>query len=97
VTTRLRLLSTKRRAERVDSSVRCRGRLPVQLTGLGEVGASFVEVLRREKSAPLSDGGRQNWGVDAQEAAFIEEIVDRLLDLVPHAKDRPLSWAAKPE
>jgi hypothetical protein len=35
--------------------------------------------------------------VDAQKVALVEEVVDRLLDLVPDDEDRALARASKPQ
>ena len=94
---RLRLLGAKGRAEGVDLSERGGGRLAVELPGLREIGVAFVEVLRGEQPAPLADRRGEDRRIDAQEAALVEEVVDRLLDLVADDGDGALSRRAQPE
>ena len=92
VAARLRLLGAEGRTEGVDLPER-RGRgLAVELARLREVRVAFVEVLGREQTASLADRRRENRRIDAQEAALVEEIVDRLFDLVA---DRRRSRAAR--
>src|SRR5206468_2585271 len=74
----------------------CRG-LAVELPGLGEVRVPLVEVLRLEQPASLADRGGEDRRVDPQEASLVEEVVDRLLDFVPHREDRALTIAPEPE
>ena len=62
-----------------------------------EVRLPFLEVVRLEQTATLSNGRRENRGVDAEETTLVKEIVDRLLDLIPDQEDRALPIAAEPE
>ena len=93
---RLGFLGTKRRAERVDLSERRGGGFAVQLARLREVRVAFVEIFGGEESASLADRRRENRRVDAHESALVEEIVDRLLDFVPHARSH-LARRSQPE
>ena len=95
--TRLGFFGAKRRTKCVDQTERGRRRFPVQLACLREVRRSLLEVGRLEQSAALPDCRRENRRVDAKKAALIEEIMDRLLDLVPHHENRALLRAAEPE
>jgi len=97
VTTRLRFLGAKRRAERVDLAESGGGRFTVELSGLREVGVPFLEILSREQAAPLADRGRQDRRIQSQEAPIVEEVVDRLLDLAANGEDGALPTAAQPE
>ena len=97
MTTRLRFLGAKRGTERVNTT-ECSGeRFTIQLTGLREIGAAFVEILGAEQSGALTDGGGQDRRVAMNEVARVKEIVDRLLDLMPHTHQRHLARRAQPE
>src|SRR5215208_7794214 len=72
-------------------------RLAVELARLREVRGPLLEVLGREEAAPLADRRGQDRRVDADEVALVEEVLDPLLDLVPHAKDGGLGRTAEPE
>jgi hypothetical protein len=72
-------------------------RLAVELPRLRQVRGALVEVLRGEEAAALADGRRQDGRVRPDEVALVEEVVDRLLDLVADAQDRHLPRAAQPE
>src|SRR6185503_7318523 len=85
------------RPERIDLSERGGGGFAVELTGLREIGVPFLEVLGREQAAALTDRRGEDRRVDAQEAALVVEIVDRLLDLVANGEDRPHAVRAQPE
>ncbi len=74
------------------------GRLTIELAGLCQVGLAEVEILGREELARLlTDRAGKDRGIDANEAARVVEVVDRLLDLVAHARNRDLLLAAEPE
>jgi hypothetical protein len=92
--TGLRLLGAKRRAEGVNQAECGRGRFAIQLARLRQVRSSFLKVLSLEESASLAYGGREDRSIGPKESALIEEIMDRLLDLVAHHKDRALLRAA---
>ncbi len=95
---RLRFLGAKSRAEAVDPTQRRRRRLDVQLSGLCEIGWTEVKVLGREQSPRrFTDGAGQDRRVHVDEAAVVEEVADRLDDLVPHPHDRHLPRRSKPE
>ena len=97
MTPRLRFLGAKRGTERVNAT-ECSGeRFAIQLTGLREIGAAFVEILGAEQSGALTDRGGQDWRIAMNEVARVKEIVDRLLDLMPHTHQRHLARRAQPE
>src|SRR5690606_236604 len=97
VPARLGLLGAERGAEAVDLAEGGGGGLDIQLAGLGEVGA-FVEVIDLEQAgAALADRAGQYRRIDADEVALVEEVVDRLFDLVPDAQDGALLARAEPE
>ena len=83
--------------EGVDLSERRGRRFAVELPRLGEVGVPLLEVLRGEEPGPLADRRREDRRIDAQEAALVEEVVDRLLDFVPDHHDRTLPRRPEPE
>jgi hypothetical protein len=97
VAARLGLLGAERRAEAVDLAERRRGRLAVELAGLREVRLLLEVVDLEQARAALADGAGQDGRVDAHEAALVEEVVDRLLDLAAHAHDGALLAGPQPE
>src|SRR4029453_19312397 len=82
VSARLRFLGAECWAEGVDSPQRSGCSLPVQLAGLGEIRGALLEVFGREKATALADRGSEDRGIDPDEPALVEEVVDRLLHLV---------------
>ena len=97
VTARLRLLGAKCGAEGVDATHRGGERFTVELTRLREICVAFVEVLGAEEPRALADRSREDRCVAAREVAFVEEIVNGLLDLVTHTHQRDLTRRTQPE
>src|SRR5690606_23604840 len=80
----------------VDLAERGGGSLEVELAGLSEVSA-LAEVVGLELPAALAGGAGQDRRIDADETFAVQKVVDRLLDLVPHAQDGLLLPGAEPE
>jgi hypothetical protein len=97
VTPRLRLLGAEGRPEAVDLPQGHAGGLEIELARLGEIGLA-VEVVRLEEcGGSLAGRRREDRAVDADEAVVVEEVADRLDDLVAHAQRGHLPLGAQPE
>ena len=98
VAARLRLLGAERRAEAVDAAERHRVGFVVELPALRQIRRLIVEVLRLEqRRRALAGGRREDRRVGQDEAAAVEEVADRVDDLVADAQDRLLALGAEPE
>src|SRR5262245_9628766 len=94
----LGLFCAKRWTEAVDLAERHRVGFVVQLAALGQISRLLLEVLRREeRRRPLAGGGREDRRVGEDEAAAVEEIADRIDDLVANPQDGLLTFASDPE
>src|SRR5690606_576565 len=72
-------------------------RLDVELAGLREVGLLVEVIDLAEAGAALADRAGQDRGIDTREAALVEEVGDRLLDLIAHTHDGALLLRPQPE
>src|SRR5688572_3155414 len=97
VPARLRLLGAEGRPKGVDLPEGGRRGFAVELPGLRQIRRALIEVFGLEQPGSLADGGGQDRGINAKKPALIEEIMNRLLDLVAHPGDGALAAAAKPE
>jgi hypothetical protein len=89
----LRLLGAEGRTERIDASERHGRRLEVQLSALRQVRLLVVEVLdRKQRGGSLARGGGEDRRVGQDEAARVEEVADRIDDLMTDAQDRRLAF-----
>src|SRR2546425_3239454 len=92
------LFRSERRAEAIHFAERRRGGLDVQLARLREIGLPQIEVVDGEQRARmLADRAGEYGGVDQGEVPLMEEIANRLDDLVAHARDRDLLLRAQPQ
>src|SRR5690606_31771021 len=75
-----------------------RGRgLDVELASLGKI-CLVTEIIRLEETGrTLPDRAGEDRRVDAYELTLVEEVDDRLLDLVAHTQDRPLLAGTQPQ
>ena len=74
------------------------GRFTVELAGLREVRLAEIEIVGGEQFTGLfADRSGENRRIDANEAAVVKELADRMFDFVAHARDRHLFARAKPE
>ena len=98
VAPRLALLGAEGRPERVDPAERHRVGFVVQLPALRQVRFLVVEVFDgKQRRRALAGRGREDRRVGEDEALLVEEIADRVDDLVAHAQDRRLPLGADPQ
>src|SRR6185295_7097917 len=97
VTAGLRLLGAEGGAKAVDLAESGRGRLQIELSGLGKEGLVAEVIGLEERRGSLAGGGREDGRVDERELALVEEVADPLLDLATHPQGGALAAGAQPQ
>ena len=98
VAARLALLGAEGRAEAVDLAERHRVGFVVELSALRQKRRVVLEVLHREqRRRALARGRREDRRVGEDEALAVEEVADRVDDLVADAQNRGLPLGANPQ
>src|SRR5690349_394322 len=94
----LRFLGSKGGTEAIDLPQGCRGGFDVKLSRLCQIGLPDVEVIGREQISRLfANGSGEDWGIDQNESALIEEISDSLHHLVAYSGHGRLATAPEPK